>query len=55
LAIYADDELVAIIASQDHADVRAILDTGLDFILDIDDWAEPPVLRITLPLGDGEA
>lgn len=55
LALYADEALFAIIASQDHADVQAILDTGLDFVLDIDDWAEPPVLRITLPLGDGEA
>ncbi|WP_205861729.1 DEAD/DEAH box helicase [Planosporangium flavigriseum] len=55
LAVYADDQLVAIIASQDHADVRAILDTGLDFVLDIDDPAGPPALRITLPLGDGEA
>lgn len=55
LAVYADDELVAIIASQDHADVRAILDTGLDLALNIDGWADPPVLRIILPLGDGEA
>jgi len=54
LAVYAEDELVAIIASRDHVDVRAILDTGLDLALDIDDRSEPPTLRITLLLGDSE-
>lgn len=51
LAVYADEELVAIIASQDHADVQAILDTGLDVVLSIDDGADPPMLLISLPLG----
>jgi hypothetical protein len=58
LAVYADDELVGIIPSQDHADVLAILDTGLDtgldIALDIDDWSDPPVLRVSLPIGEGE-
>jgi hypothetical protein len=54
LAIYAGQQLVAIIAAEDHADVQAILDTGLDLVLDLDDQTEPAVLRISLPLGDGD-
>ncbi|WP_244163962.1 DEAD/DEAH box helicase [Rhodococcus koreensis] len=53
LAIYADEELIAIVASQDHADVQAILDTGLDLVLAIDEMVEPPSLLISLPLGEG--
>jgi hypothetical protein len=52
LGLYADDQLAAIIASEDHADAQAILDTGLDLGLDLDDWVDPPVLRVTLPLRD---
>lgn len=53
LAIYADEELVAIVASQDHTDVQAILDTGLDLVLAIDEMVNPPSLLISLPLGEG--
>lgn len=52
LVLYADDQLVAVIASEDHADVQAIMDTGLDLGLDLDDRVDPPVLRISLPLRD---
>ncbi|WP_413768924.1 DEAD/DEAH box helicase [Rhodococcus pyridinivorans] len=50
LAVYADEDLVATIASQDHADVQAILDTGLDLVLSIEDDVESPHLLISLPL-----
>lgn len=53
LAVYADEGLVAIIASQDHADVQAILDTGLDLIFAIDDRVTEASLLISLPLSDG--
>lgn len=54
LAIYAGQQLVAIIAAEDHADVQAILDTGLDLALQLDDQTEPTALKIALPLGDGD-
>ncbi|MDV6247030.1 DEAD/DEAH box helicase [Rhodococcus opacus] len=52
LAVYADEDLVAIIASQDHTDVQAILDTGLDVVLAIDDSVDLLSLLISLPLGE---
>lgn len=36
LGVYADNELVAIIASSDHADMQSILDTGFNFELSFD-------------------
>ncbi len=55
LALYADDELVATIASEDHADIRAILDTGLELALRVDEWAEPATLEISLALGENDS
>ncbi|MFJ6262768.1 DEAD/DEAH box helicase [Rhodococcus erythropolis] len=55
LIVYQDDNRIATIASQDHADVQAIIDTGLDLILAIDNEVEPLTLQITLPLGEEEA
>ncbi|WP_344140822.1 DEAD/DEAH box helicase [Polymorphospora rubra] len=52
IAIYAGDAILAVIASQDHADIQAVLDTGLDITLDVDDELFPSSLRISLPLGD---
>lgn len=49
LGIYADDDLIAVITSQDHADVQAILDTGLDLDLSIDQSVEPSRLLMALP------
>lgn len=49
LALYAGDELIVTIAAQDHADLQAILDTGLDLALSIE-WTQPRLLRIQLPL-----
>ncbi|PBC36089.1 helicase II [Rhodococcus sp. ACPA4] len=53
LAVYTDEGLVAIIASQDHSDVQAILDTGLDLVFAIDDGVGAETLLISLPFGDG--
>jgi hypothetical protein len=52
LAIYAKDQHIATIASQDHADLSAILDTGLDILVDINEQTGPPILRITLAFSD---
>jgi hypothetical protein len=48
LAVYADAQCIATIASQDHADISAILDTGLDITAEIDESPDPPVLRVKL-------
>jgi hypothetical protein len=53
LVVYAGDQQVASIASQDYADISAILNTGLDIEVELDTFAEPPTLSITLPVGDG--
>jgi hypothetical protein len=34
------------------ADLSAILDTGLDIVLQIDESADPPTLLVTLPFSD---
>jgi len=52
LAVYDGDELIATIASQDHADMNEILDTGVETSLAINAEAEPPTLTITLTLRD---
>ncbi|MBP1781810.1 DEAD/DEAH box helicase [Micromonospora chalcea] len=52
IAIYAGDDILAVIASQDHADIQAILDTGLDITLELNDEVFPSSLRISLPLGE---
>jgi hypothetical protein len=52
LAVYAEDQHIVTIAAQDHADLSAILDTGLAIIVEIDDHARHPALLITLPLAD---
>lgn len=54
LAVYAGQTHLATIASQDHADVSAILDTGLAIDLAVDVNSEPPTLTISLPLVDTE-
>jgi hypothetical protein len=52
LAVYAGDQLLATIASQDHADLSAILDTGLDLVLDIHEEQNLPTLSVALPFGE---
>jgi hypothetical protein len=52
LAVYTGDEPIATIASEDHADVATILDTGLAVGFAVDREAEPAELTITLPLGE---
>lgn len=54
LALYADTDLVGLVGSQDHADVQAILDTGLEHVLTLDEGLEESVMRISLPLRDNE-
>lgn len=54
LAVYAGRVQLATIASQDHADVTAILDTGLAINLGVDLDGDPPTLTISLPLADTE-
>jgi hypothetical protein len=54
LVVYAGNEQVGTIASQDQADLSAILDTGLDLVLEInDEEADSPTLTIALPLSEG--
>jgi superfamily II DNA/RNA helicase len=48
LAVYAGDELVSTVASQDHADLDEILDTGIGITFAINNDAEPAALTITL-------
>ena len=52
LAAYAGDQYIAAVAAQDHADLSAILDTGLAVVVEIDDQADRPALSITLPLAE---
>jgi hypothetical protein len=52
LAVYADDQHIVTVATQDQADLSAIQDTGLATIVEIDDQAHCPVLSITLQLAD---
>ena len=52
MAVYAGDKQIATVAAQDHADLSAILDTGLAIIVKIDDRSYHPALSITLPLAD---
>jgi hypothetical protein len=52
LAVYAGDQHVATVAAQDHADLSAILDTGLAITVEVDDRTYRPELSITLPLTD---
>jgi hypothetical protein len=49
LGIHLDDELVAIVASSDHADVQAILDTGLTLDLQFE-LGDVVSLRVSLAL-----
>jgi hypothetical protein len=52
LVVYSGAEIVASTSIQDHADLRAVLDTGLtlDVEVDVSDFA--PVLRLSLPFTD---
>jgi len=52
LAVYSGDQLLATIASQDHADLSAILDTGLDLVLDIHEEQDVRTLIVALPFGE---
>jgi len=52
LAIYDGDRHIVTVAAQDHADLSAILDTGLAIIVEIDDRTSPSALSIALPLAD---
>ena len=50
LGVYADGTLVGTVAAQDHADVSAILDTGLDLTLYLDEGSAD--LVVLPPLGE---
>jgi hypothetical protein len=52
LAVYTGNDLVATVTAEDHADVSAILDTGLAINFDYDIAPDPPTLTITLTIGD---
>ncbi|AGB26822.1 superfamily II helicase (plasmid) [Mycobacterium sp. JS623] len=52
LAVYVDGEFVSVIASQDQADVDAILDTGLDVELTLEASQDSVSLRVALPIVD---
>ncbi len=52
LALYDGNELIATIASQDHADVNEILETGVGTRLAVNPGADPPTLTIALTLRD---
>ena len=52
LAVYAADQHIVTIPAQDHADLSAILDTGLAITVEIGGRARRPVLSISLPLAD---
>lgn len=52
LVVYASDQHVVAIPAQDHADLSAILDTGLAITVEIAGRPRRPVLSISLPLAD---
>jgi hypothetical protein len=52
LAVYAGDQHIVTVQAQDHADLSAILDTGLAITVEIDGRARRPALSISLPLAD---
>lgn len=52
LAVYAADQRIATNAAQDHADLQAILDTGLAITAELGGSTSEPVLSISLPLAD---
>jgi hypothetical protein len=52
LGVYTDGTLVGTVAAQDHADVSALLDTGLDLALRLDEGSAE--LAVLLPLGELE-
>ncbi|MFF0495669.1 DEAD/DEAH box helicase [Nocardia aobensis] len=52
LALYAGDTVIAQIVAEDHIDVQAILDTGLELALELDGRDESSLLRISLPASD---
>lgn len=49
--VYAGDDYVAIVASQDQADLLAIRDTGLTTVVEVDANVDPPTLSLTLLFG----
>jgi hypothetical protein len=51
IAVYAGDEIVTIIAAEDHTDIQAILDTGIDIVVELNDHF-PTALRLALPLAE---
>jgi hypothetical protein len=52
LAVYAAGQRIATIPAQDHADVQAILDTGLAITAELSGSTSGPILFIRLPLAD---
>ena len=52
LAVYAADQRIATIAAQDHADLQAILDTGLAITAELGGNTSAPVLSVGLSLAD---
>lgn len=54
LAVYAADDQVATVASQDQADLTEILNTGVGTRLTVNPDSKPPTLTIALTIGDGE-
>jgi DEAD/DEAH box helicase len=52
LAVYAGDQHIITVAAQDHADLSAILDTGLAVSVEIATQTERPTLSITLSFAD---
>ena len=55
LAIYAGDQHIVTAAAQDHTDLSAILDTGLDLLVEINRQADRPSLSIKLMSSDERA
>lgn len=53
LAVYAGGQHIVTVQAQDHADLSAILDTGLAITVEIiDDRRSRPALSVSLPLAD---
>lgn len=52
LGIYASDALIATVAAQDHADLSAILDTGLAFNIEVSTQDVRPYLTLSLPFAE---
>ena len=55
LCVYAHEERIADVASQDHADVQSIIDTGLELTVKLMTETAPATLLLSLATTETES